>query len=338
VLDGELGLRSACDRCHDDAARTRVAAASWWPSERPERARARALHAVRAGDAQAGALVHAALAAETQPTWRAILLALSDDADARLAAAADPDPWLRRAALAGLPVDDRTRPALLAALKDPVAAVRLEAASALAPVLPPTDARMAELLSHLRAHADQPGEAFTLGGWWARHGLVDEALPWLRRAAALDPASAETWRTLAVTEAAAGRDADALATLDRAVARLPDAPELRFARALALVPLGRADEVIAELRRVLELDPRHGRAAYDLGLALHQRGDPSAATWLAKAEALLPDDPAPPYALATLAVAANDRARAKAAADRALARDPTHAGARQVLAWAASGR
>ena len=325
VLDAELGYPSVCSGCHSDGVLPE--AAPWWPAPR-DRARTRAIHAASQGPLTPGitAALDAAYAAETHPLWRAILLGLRPGADDdRIQALSSTDPWLRRAAVASSA--DVAR--LQEALTDPVRAVRLEAATALQPVLPPDDARARELRDHLERLSDHASAAFALGSWWAGHGHTAQAGRWLQQAVDLDPASPDAWRALAITQSTAGRPLEAAATLARATARLPDSAELHFLHGLALS--GTGGDAASAFRRALEADPDHGRAAYNLGLALHAQGDPAGRDLLARAATLLPDDPAPPYALATIALAAGDRKEAARQAEAALQRDSGHALARQLL-------
>ena len=95
---------------------------------------------------------------------------------------------------------------------------------------------------------------------------------------------------------AAQNDAEgALKAYDRALARLPDAPELRFDRANALLKLG--SESAAEAAREAAFALEHGnaslkpRAAFDLGLADEAMGRPDdAVKAYQQTLALDPDD------------------------------------------------
>jgi tetratricopeptide (TPR) repeat protein len=78
----------------------------------------------------------------------------------------------------------------------------------------------------------------------------DDALSALAEAAAaalLDPASGQAFAMIGQLHAAAGRDADAVAMLRRAVALAPDDAEARYAYSRALLRTGQAADAQAEL-------------------------------------------------------------------------------------------
>ena len=58
----------------------------------------------------------------------------------------------------------------------------------------------------------------------------------------IDPPEAAAWTAVGQAAAAAGRDADALGPLDRAIALNPRHPEAHYARGQALLGLGRDAE------------------------------------------------------------------------------------------------
>jgi predicted CXXCH cytochrome family protein len=332
-LDLELGLPSPCVACHPADAAFAARAAAWAPPDEVRRARARAVAAARRGDADAGARLVAALASAPTPGWRAALIEAlrdTDRADAALPWLTDPDPWLRFAAASALG-PNHTAP-LRAALADPVAAVRLQAARALEPALPPDDASMAPLRRFLEQGADHPALALELGTWWTHHGRADAALPDLQRAARLDPAAAPAWSALAVALSAAGRGGEAATALDRAVTHVPDDAHLRYLHGLALSEIGRPADAAVALERALTLDPTHGRAARALGLLRAGLGDDaSAEAALRRAVALMPADGATAWALATVLARTAGPAAACAAARDAVRLDPSQADAAAFL-------
>lgn len=100
-----------------------------------------------------------------------------------------------------------------------------------------------------------------------------------------DPAQAEGWRLLARAYGASARPADARDAFGRAVALLPDDPDLLAeaaeSRAIA-APQRRFDsEAIAMLERAIARQPMHQRARWFLGIAQRQAGEHAraAATW-----------------------------------------------------------
>jgi tetratricopeptide (TPR) repeat protein len=94
--------------------------------------------------------------------------------------------------------------------------------------------------------------------------------------------------------AEAGRGADGLALLDRAILAYPDQEELRFARAFVLEHENRVDDAIRELRDVAKRRPRDSGALNALGytLADHGRSLPEAEKLVRAALARRPDSAA----------------------------------------------
>ena len=324
ALSAELGSPDACAACHADRKVTIAAAATWWTPRTRERDRARAIAAAQAGLADATTRLDTALAAETHPFWRDVLIAAGATPPAPLT-----DAWAklaRASTAAGLervPAD--VTPG------DPLA-VRLATARAALGGLDMSPALDAELGRWLSANTDYGGAALTLGGWQAVHGHAREAVEAYARAVSLDPASSDAWHGLAVAQSAAGDAAGALATLDQALTRRPFDASLHYARGLALAGVDRVNEASDAFARALQIDPTHPRAAYNAGLALHQLAkDPEAIAMLRRAMKNAPDDPAPPYALATILFARGDMTGARDAALDALKAQPAHADATALL-------
>ena len=91
----------------------------------------------------------------------------------------------------------------------------------------------------------------------------------------------------------AGREAEALALLDRALARQPDQAEILYDAAMLAEKLGRLDVVEKNLRRVIELKPENAHAYNALGYTFADRNLrlDEARELIARALALAPDDP-----------------------------------------------
>ena len=82
---------------------------------------------------------------------------------------------------------------------------------------------------------------------------------------------------LADLHRAAGRDAEGLGVLQRALEIHPENAELHHALGLLLVRIDQADKALLALRRASELAPEHARYAYVLAVALQSRGEIDAA-------------------------------------------------------------
>ena len=337
ALSRELGQRSACDRCHtvDDALLRK--AEGWWTYDPRVQDRTRAIDAARDSRPDAADRVAAALATETDPAWRAVLLGVTAAWPARfeadqLRALADPDPLVRMAALDALGPSPAPRPSVEPLLRDPLAAVRHAAARVLEPQVPPTDPRLVEHRAWLEAHADLPSYAAELAAWWSAAGRNDEALSLLERAARLDPRNPDWLRNLAVARSASGDAQAALDALDRALALRPDDADLHFLRALGLRQIGRNADATAALRQATTLAPDHARAQFNLGVLELEAGDRrSAAKRLERATTLDPTRSDAPFALAIAREQLGDRAGAAAALEIVLQRDPGHPDAQAML-------
>jgi Flp pilus assembly protein TadD len=71
---------------------------------------------------------------------------------------------------------------------------------------------------------------------------------------------------------AAGRPADAVRELTRAVALDGENADAHFNLAMILGPAGQVDQAIAHLRRVIEIDPQRADAQRNLAMALGLQG------------------------------------------------------------------
>jgi tetratricopeptide (TPR) repeat protein len=88
-----------------------------------------------------------------------------------------------------------------------------------------------------------------------------------------------------------GRSALALPHLDRALAALPDDPDVVYERGVALYELCRFDEAQRAFERALKLAPDDPWALHQLGLLLERKGDLArAGELLARARRLAPDE------------------------------------------------
>ena len=346
LLTKELGIPNACNGCHTDRpVEWAIEHTDAWygpKMESRQRARARAVAAAQAGRSDAASRLLEILAVEDVPAWRAtslqLLAPLAAGADgARIVAAAETalaakDPLERSAAVQVLGPLDATRDRVRPLLADPTRLVRLDAAWALSAELPAESAARAELDAYLRLSLDQPSGRLRLGQDLANRGRLVEAEREMRGATAWDPYSAGLHEAHAFVLSALGRPLEAAAKFYRAAQQRPADGTSALRAALAYAEAGRPAEAETSLRFAVGRDPGLHRAWYNLGLLLAQgQRLPEAAAALEKAEQQAPREPDYPYALATVRLRQGDRAAAAAAAERALALDPAHAGARDVL-------
>ncbi len=288
-LSAALGTPNACTGCHDDRddAWAADAVASWSDAPPPPHF-APAFAAGRAGDPAAGPDLAAIAADRGQPAIvRATALDLlrplgrAGVAAAR-AALDDPDPLVRATAAGGLDAlgPPARRAALDPLLADPVRAVRLEAARALAetwagdPAPTPGDplaSAAAEYLDAQAAVADMAPARLGLGAVRERQGARDRAEAEYRAALALDPRFTPARFNLANLLNAQGRNPEAETVLRRGIDHDPGEPELHYSLGLLLAEEDRLDEVVESLARAAVPTAR-ARVHYNYGLALQQAG------------------------------------------------------------------
>lgn len=349
-LSATLGTPNACTLCHTEETDAWAAAraAEWWGAPRSPHF-AEILAAARRGDPTVETGLQAlALDSDQPPIVRATALGhLRQHGPRALLAAAsatgDPDPLVRAAAAGVLErVDPPRRIAALAPLlDDPIRAVRIEAARALASVprgaLDRRQARRfraarAELVDAQAASADLPAAHLNLGVLHSREGSPAEAERAYRRALQLDPAFAAAALNLANLLNRQGRNDEAEAALREGVERAPEEGELHYSLGLLLAEEERHQQAAASLGRAAGLLPARARVRYNQGLVLWRLGRmDEAEAALAAANAVAPRDPDVLTALAQLLLARGDLARAEAHAEALQQLDPTAPGPRRLL-------
>lgn len=338
----DLGIPNACNRCHadKDAKWANEYTRQWYGEkmERPARRRAYAVTRATGGNPEFPPDLLALAAAEEVPAWRATLDSLlapwagRPDVAAHLTAdATNGDALVRSAVLralagqaAGVNVAQRLQ-------GDATRLVRVDAAWSLmaSGQFPPS--AVGEVQAYLDNVCDQPAGALRRAEFALNLGRQAEAEQWARRAAAWDP-SAAPQHALGRILHAVGKTDEALQCMLRASRLTPDDAGIRYDLSLLYGELNRTREAVEQLRETTRLDPRFGRAWYNLGLglaALEQLDDALAA--LARAQVLMPDSPEPPFARATILLRQNRKAEAVAAAQAALKVAPGFQAARQLI-------
>lgn len=173
--------------------------------------------------------------------------------------------------------------------------------------------------------------------WMAHNNLAEvlaaagrpaEAIPHLERALQLKPDSAEAENNLGDDLRRVGRAADALPHLQRALSLRPAYPEARNNLGAALATLGRHAEAETEFTAALRLRPAFPLAHFNLGLSFAQRGNVAAAEkHFARAVALQPDYAEAELNLAIAVLLSRGFAPAESHFRRALALAPDSADA-----------
>ncbi len=101
----------------------------------------------------------------------------------------------------------------------------------------------------------------------------EHAVACLRKASAEDPALAKVHFSIGVSLIHLSRPAEALPELRRQLALTPDDPDVQFAYAYALIATSQKAEAQTVLASVVQEQPAHGQAQYELGKLLAEQGD-----------------------------------------------------------------
>jgi predicted CXXCH cytochrome family protein len=292
-LSVSLGTPNACTQCHADrpaqwAAET---VGGWFPQGRQTTPHyGTALHAGRIGAADAEQQLDRLILDRSQPAIAraSALPLLTPYASTALepaikAAIADPDPLVRMGAPRVLPgsAPPRFADAATPPLSDPVRAVRIEAARALAGtdllrLTPEQQTALvkatAELVAAEMLDADQPEAHLNLGLLDLRRRQPTEAEAEYRTALRLDPNFVPALVNLADLDRARGRDDEGAELLRKAAAIEPDNADVRYALGLYLVRKRDYPGALDLLRRAHELMPDNARYAYVYAVALNSSG------------------------------------------------------------------
>jgi tetratricopeptide (TPR) repeat protein len=351
-LSVALGTPNACTGCHRGRA-PRWAAnriAAWGGTQAGTPHFARALNAARRGLSDAGPALAALAADRSQPgIARATALAhLGEFGTGALAttvesALRDPDALLRLGALRALEAlpPERRGPLAAPLLRDPVRAVRLAAAQALADTPRATLAEaaradleraIAELIQSELVNAERPESHLNLANLYGRLGRPGNAESELRTALWLDPAFVPALVNLADLLRTQGRDADGERFLAQALRVAPEHAEALYALGLLRIRQQRVPEAVELLRRAARARPESPRFAYVYAVALHDTGRAGdAITVLETAHRARPADRDTLAALASYLAERGDVKRALGYAEQLAALDPSDAAVRRLV-------
>jgi predicted CXXCH cytochrome family protein len=291
-LTVRIGTPNACAACHAKRGDAWAAKAveDWRGGSEPRAQFAERLSARRSGGSAAGQEL-ASLIQDTQMPAIARATALLELAgeprrDQIDRASREPDPLLRLAAArAGAALSPRERVLGLARLlDDPLRAVRIEAANALANL--PDDAGLSEAQRAARSRAlgeyraalevasDSPAAHANIAVLLAQQGDAAGAEAAYLTALRLGDAFVPAYTGLADLYGSQGRDADGAALLQRGLARVPESADLHFALALLLErqQKSRPALALAELAKAAQLGPENANYAYVYAVALSDGG------------------------------------------------------------------
>ena len=324
-LSASIGTPNACTQCHTDrsadwAAR---AIATWYPHGRQTQPHyAAALNAGRTGAVDAEQRLDALILDHDQPEIaRASALPLlprflTQASEAAIKAAiADPSALVRSAVPRSLPATPSRAVVQAAAplLGDPVRAVRVEAARALAGADPNTltaeqrnafDSAYRELVAGEMVDADRPEAHLNLGLLDLRRQLPAEAEAEYRTALRLDPNFVPALANLADLDRLRGQDQQGAELLRKALHIEPKNADIHHSLGLLLVRQHNYAEALSELRQASELAPDNARYAYVYAIALNSAG--GAADAMALLERTHRQHPADPDILVGLVSIARD--------------------------------
>jgi tetratricopeptide (TPR) repeat protein len=293
-----IGTPNACTACHSDkpADWAAHAVANWFPDGRHTKWHyGMALSAARSGAVDAEHQLDRLIADTSQPAIaRATALAFLPQyasprsEEAVKAALIDIDPLVRAAApraLAALPSATTIR-SFATLLGDPVRAVRIEAARALAGIdqrLLTAQQKTAFAAAYLElfvaemVDADRPEAHLNLGLLETRLQRGPEAEAHYRTALRLDPNFVPGLVNLADLDRQRGADDEGAELLRKATELEPNNADARHAMGLFLIRQKNYAEALVELRRANELAPDNARYAYVYAVALNSTGDKNGA-------------------------------------------------------------
>jgi len=300
-LTAEIGVPNACAGCHSgESVGWAVATVERWygapdAADDERMQAARAIHAARQGTPGTAVGLAAIADDDLEPgitRATALSMASSDPSPETLELlgrhAIDEDPLVRLGVLAGvgaLPPEARIRIAF-GLLRDPVRAVRIEAARVLAPTpmasLTDTQRELLtevfdEYVAALRVSEDHPATRTRLADFYAQRGMPVEAETTYREVLAFDSTHLPAYLNLSELYRSVGRERDGEAVLLRGLSIFPDDPHLLHSRGLQLVRLRQEDQAIALLGRASALAPEVPRYAYVLAIAKNSNDDSSGA-------------------------------------------------------------
>lgn len=294
-LASAIGAPDACTICHTDQSQSWAAVrlADWGVKTKPN-----SWARFNAGLQRQDALLFrdyarnrkpAANAPIRQATLLSRLAAFPSQLAVETAAEklASDDPLIRRAAvnaLQSLPLEGRWQ-LLQPLMRDPVRAIRLDVANALADTLPRLQGddaqRLGDLIDEYREYldfiADTPAGQLNIGNLEWRLGYSILAERAYLRALEIEPGFVPALLNLADLYRSMGTDGEARPLLERALETAPNSADANHAYGLLLVRSGQQDEALEYFRAAVEQDSAGPNHIYVYAVALDSSGDSDAA-------------------------------------------------------------
>ena len=317
-LSLKLGTPNACNMCHTDETPEWADAAvtEWYGAQRRQEPHyGETIAAGRRGEPDAAPRLIALSGDAEQPTIvRATALELLRDygaagASAMVEAVRDDDPLVRATAVSGLeplPPEERIQN-VSPLLRDPVRAVRIQAARVLASASAELigedrqafGAALTEYEALQASLADTAPAHLNLGVIHAATGRREQAVRDYETAVSLDPGFLPARLNLATLLNEMGRNPDAERVLRETIERNAREGEPHYSLGLLLAEMNRLEDAAVSLGRAAALLPERARVRYNHGLALQQLGRRQTAEFeLRQAYRIAPRDPAFVQALA----------------------------------------
>jgi len=341
-LSMKIGTPNACNRCHiDKTSQWSVDAITKWygPGRRPhygtiiEAGRKRVPEAKKnlirlAGDPLYTVIVRStALSLLTaypgEDTTRAFELALMDD-----------EALIRRTAVQSISLSGQRRQTEFIAplLYDPIAAVRMEAASTLAGEPSKRlssdqhkvfQGDLQEYIESMEYSGDFAFGRYNLGNLYTALNEPQEAVRNYEAALKIDDLFYPAKVNLAMLYNSRGENDKAKKLFRDGVAKHPEVYDVAYSLGLLLAEMGKTEEALGYLERAAKDMPQHSRIPYNLGLLLQiLKRDSEAEAALQKALGLEPANMDYLYALADFYLKRNRLAEARRVAEKMVAAHP----------------
>jgi len=346
-----MGVPNACDRCHVDkkTAWSVDAMAKWYgQTQRPhygEVLDAGRGHRPEAVDALASLAKDRLYPTIVRATALSELAGYGGNAALSefTAALSDEESMVRQAAVRRLPQGnpDQRLKLLSPMLYDPVRAVRIEAAAALAAIpqkeMPPDTRRqfekaLAEYRQAMERTADFAPSRHNLGNLYVSLGRLSEAEQHYLKAIAIDRQFYPAKVNLAMLYNGQGKKSEAERLLREVVTDHPDFYEIKYSLGLLLAEKNQLDDAVVFLGDAAAGLPQRSRIQYNLGLLLQKiKRDDEAESALKRALGVEPDNPDYLYALAVFYMQRDRWDQARLMAERLQAARPEMAAGREML-------
>lgn len=191
--------------------------------------------------------------------------------------------------------------ALTPLLNDPVRAVRMEVARAVADIpesafdereLAQNKAALGEYLIGQMSQADSPEANINLGRYYWQTKQYSDAEQAYQRAIERDPTIVISYKQLAAVYQDQNKPEKALQVLNQGVEARPEAGDLQLSLGLLFAEIRQWDKSEAALTKAAVLSPNNSRIHYNLGLLLQkQKRLPEALDALQTAQSVDPNDP-----------------------------------------------